>query len=143
LSDRETPSVATARAFQANLNGVKSTLNFFVPTVCLLCCIPVALAWKHSPSRVGTVDDANFYQLIASSLIQFLGLATLLWPTLFYSRFSGYTLLWIWALAVFSGTCTLLSIPFYVLLPVAWSMVVAFGGMIAQALIILQVIETI
>jgi hypothetical protein len=140
---REKPPVAVARAYQANLDGVRSALSFFVPTVCLLSCIPMGLAWTHSPWQVGTVDDANFYQLLAGSLIQLLSLATLLWPTLFHSRFSEHTWLWVWALAVFSGACTIMSIPLFVFLPVAWSMVVAFSGMIAQALIALQIVQTI
>jgi len=44
---------------------------------------------------------------------------------------------------VFSVACTILSVFFYVFLPVAWSMVVAFGGMTAQALITLQIVHAI
>lgn len=92
---------------------------------------------------MGASDDANFYQLIASSLIQLLSLATLLYPTLFHSKFSGHPWLWTWILAVFSVACTILSVLLYVFLPVAWSMTVAFGGMTAQALITLQIVHAI
>ena len=142
-SDRgKMPPVAVARAYQARLVEVRFALIFFVPTVCLLSCIPMVLAWTRSPRKVGNVHDAGFYQSIAGSLIQLLGLATLLWPTLFHPKISEHSWVWVWTLAVFSGVCTLVSVPLFVLLPVAWSMVVAFGGMIAQALIALQVIET-
>jgi hypothetical protein len=36
-----------------------------------------------------------------------------------------------------------MSMPLFVLLPVAWSMVLAFAGMVAQALIALQVVHAI
>ena len=120
-----------------------STLSFFVPAILLLSCIPIALAWTRSPREVGASDDANFYQLIAGSLIQLLSLATLLYPTLFHFKFQGHSWLWTWILAAFSVACTILSVLLYVFLPVAWSMVVAFGGMTAQALITLQIVHAI
>jgi hypothetical protein len=134
---------AVARACGASSAGLISVLSFFVPTICLLSCIPIALAWTHSPREVGTIADANFYQSIAGSLVQLLSLATLLWPTLFHSTFSGRSWFWTWILAVFSGGFTILSVPLYVFLPTAWSMAVAFGGMIAQALIVLQIVHAI
>jgi hypothetical protein len=139
---RGSPTVV-ARARETSSGGLISTLSFIVPTICLLSCIPIALAWTHSPRKVGTIHDANFYQLIAGSLVQLLSLATLLWPTLFHSTFSGYYWLWTWILAVFSGVCAIISVPLYVFLPTAWSMAVSFGGMIAQALIVLQIVNAI
>ena len=132
-----------SRAYEARRRSVISTLSFFIPIICLLSCIPIALAWTHSPQEVGTAKDANFYQLVANALIQLLSLATLLWPTLFHSTFSGHSWLWTWTLAVFSGICTIMSVPLYVFLPNAWSIAVAFGGMIAQILILLQIVHAI
>ena len=140
---RKRSSAAVARAYEAGSGELISILSFFVPTICLLSCIPIALAWTHSPRQVGTTADANFYQSIAGSLIQLLSLATLLWPTLFHSTFSGRSWFWTWILAVFSGVCTILSVPLYVFLPNAWSMAISFGGMIAQALIVLQIVHAI
>jgi hypothetical protein len=120
-----------------------TTLNFFVPTILLLSCIPTAIAWIHSPWELGKSTDANFYQLITSSLTQTLSLATLLFPTVFDSKFSGHTWIWTWTLAVFSLVCTVLSIALYCFVPVAESMLIAFGGTVAQALIVLQIVHAI
>ncbi|EPE37130.1 hypothetical protein GLAREA_09293 [Glarea lozoyensis ATCC 20868] len=140
---RERLPAAVARAYEASSKGLISTLSFFVPAILLISCVPIALAWTRSPQEVGASNDANFYQLIAGSLIQLLSLATLLYPTLFHSKFQGHSWLWTWILALFSVACTILSVLIYVFLPVAWSMVVAFGGMTAQALITLQIVHAI
>jgi hypothetical protein len=118
-----------------------TTLNFIVPSMLLLSCIPIAVAWSHSPYEIGNSRDANFYQLISNSIIQLLSLATLLSPTLFYSKFSGYAWYWTWFLAVLSGFCTVLSLVLYCFVPVAWSMLIAFCGTVAQALIVLQIVH--
>jgi len=86
---RERLPTAAARAYKASPKGLISTLSFFVLAILLLSCIPIALAWTRSPRGVGSSDDANFYQLIAGSLIQLLSLATLLYPTLFHFKFQG------------------------------------------------------
>ncbi|PVH70943.1 hypothetical protein DL98DRAFT_617245, partial [Cadophora sp. DSE1049] len=139
---QRSPAVV-ARAYESSSEGLLSTLSFFVPVILLLSCIPIALAWTHSPHEVGRNDDANFYQLIAGSLVQVLSLATLLYPTLFHSTFAGQSWLWTWTLAVISVACTFLSVLLYVFLPITWSMGLAFGGMVAQSLIVLQIVHAI
>jgi hypothetical protein len=89
---------------------------------------------------VGTIGDANFYQLVAGSIVQLLGLGTMIYPTVFHSKQDGPSWFWTWVLATISLICTVLSIPFYILFPTAWSMVVSFAGTVAQPLILLQII---
>ncbi|KAI3317225.1 hypothetical protein HD806DRAFT_515805 [Xylariaceae sp. AK1471] len=137
------PPVKVAKAYEGRLDVVKSNLILVIPAICLLSCIPTALAWIHSDPNVGTVGDANFYQLVAGSVVQLLGLGTMIYPTVFHSRLARTPWFWTWFLATVSLTCTVLSIPFYVLFPTAWSMVIAFTGTVAQPLILLQIIQAV
>ncbi|KAI8633516.1 hypothetical protein F5Y19DRAFT_413953 [Xylariaceae sp. FL1651] len=138
----ELPS-KVAKAYPGNVDVVESYFGFAIPVICLLSCIPIALAWTHSDPNVGTVADANFYQLIAGSILQVLGLGTTLYPTLFHSKLSRPSWFLTWFLAAISLIFTILSIPLYVLLPTAWSTVIAFAGTAAQPLILLQIIRAI
>ncbi|EPE28731.1 hypothetical protein GLAREA_09852 [Glarea lozoyensis ATCC 20868] len=133
-------AVTTPKTYKPPLKTI-TTLNFIAPSILLLSCIPISLAWLHTSLDIGSSADANFYQLISNSMIQLLSLATLLSPTLFYSKFSGYAWYWTWFLAVLSFVCTVLSLVLYCFVPVAWSMLIAFCGTVAQALILLQIVH--
>jgi hypothetical protein len=139
----EQPPAAAVKAYDDSTHSSTPTLNFFVPAILLLSCIPMAVAWIHSPWELGKSTDGNLYQLTSSSLIQTLSSATLLFPTLFNSKFSGHAWLWTWILAIFSVLCTVLSVSLYCVVPLAWSMVISFGGTVAQTLIILQIVHAI
>ncbi|KAF7508415.1 hypothetical protein GJ744_009268 [Endocarpon pusillum] len=119
------------------------TLSFLVPTISLLSCIPAALAWSHASRQVGNAKDAEFYQLVSSSAMQLLGVVTLIWPTVFHARLGRLSWVLTWILAG-SGACfTLLAVPLYLLLPTSWSALSSFGGSVALALVLLQLVHTI
>ena len=108
----QTPSTAV-QAYPTSPT-MRSTLNFIVPTLSLLAVIPAALAWRYDSNRRGSIRDSEFYQIIAGSTMQLLGLVTFVWPTLSHPRLSNLTWIWIWNLAGFSAICALLNIVFYV-----------------------------
>lgn len=120
-----------------------ATLSFLVPTISLLSCVPAALAWSHTSTQVGTVNDANFYQLLSSSAMQLLSIGTLIWPTVFYVRLARLPWVWTWILATVSACCTVAAVPLYVLLPTSWSALFSFCGSVAQALVLLQLVHAI
>ncbi|KFY90774.1 hypothetical protein V498_05837 [Pseudogymnoascus sp. VKM F-4517 (FW-2822)] len=98
-SMEESPPPGAAKAQNINKSqNVNSFLSFFVPTVCLLSCIPTALAWTHTTASVGTINDANFYQLLSNTVMQLLGLFTLVWPTVFDARLATMAWFWTWIL---------------------------------------------
>ena len=99
----------------------------------------MALAWQRNPAELGTVDDANFYQLLAESTMQLLGLATLLWPA--RARLARHSRTWIWVLAGAAVVSVVTSILVYLFVSTGWSAVLSFGGTAAQAFILLQVMN--
>ena len=134
--------ITAVEAYQSTPN-INATLSFLVPTVSLITCIPAALAWTSSSPQIGTHHDANFYQLISSSIIQLLGLLTLIWPTIVHTRLANLAWFWTWVLASASALLTVLSVPFYLLLPTGWSGLLSFGGSVAQVLVLLQLMYTV
>ncbi|KAK3389759.1 hypothetical protein B0H63DRAFT_537826 [Podospora didyma] len=48
----------------------RAFINFIVPTVSLLACIPEVLAWWRGSPEPGYFEDADFLQLIAGSAMQ-------------------------------------------------------------------------
>ena len=119
------------------------TLSFIVPVVSILAFIPAALAWAHSSHEVGTIDDADFYQLVSASAIQLLSILTLMEPTLSNVQLKVQAWFWTRILAGASTTCALTAIPLYLLVPTEWSAAVSFGGGVAQALVTLQLMFAI
>lgn len=75
--------------------------------------------------------------------MQLLGLVTFIWPTLSHPRLFRLAWFWIWVLAGFSAVCSLLSIVLYLAVSNTWSFVVGFAGVVAQAIVQLQVINAI
>ena len=124
-------------------DNMQSTLTFIVPTVSLLAIIPATLAWRHGESAPGSTYDSNFWQAISSSIMQLLSLVTFIWPTWSNPRLSQLTWFWISLLAGFSATCAIVSVPVYLVFPTTWSFVVAFSGVLAQAVVLLQVVNAI
>lgn len=122
---------------------MRSSLNFIMPTVMLLAIVPAALAWKYDPNRKGDLEDSQLYQTIAGNMMQLLGLVMFVWPTWSHPRLSRLNWVWIWLLAGFSAVCALSSIALYVTVSSTWSFVIAFAGVLAQAIVQLQVINAI
>src|SRR5271156_3055372 len=77
--DSQPKNIVTAFPPISNKN-TNSALTFLVPVLCLLSCIPISLAWANSPHQLGTASDADFFQLIASTVMQLLGNMTLIIP---------------------------------------------------------------
>ncbi|KAJ6440774.1 key lime pathogenicity protein [Purpureocillium lavendulum] len=141
------PPPTAVTAYPARTTGMRPTLAFVVPIVCLLCCIPTGYACSYSPPGPGTTTDSDFWQLVAGSAMQALSLATLLWPgasaaaqgnKVLLPRLSGvYT----WLLAATSAGSLPMSIVLYLLVSARWSVAASFAGNAAQALILLQLVN--
>ena len=123
--------------------SMRSTLSFVVPTISLLSVVPAAIAWKYGDSVLGSTADSNFWQAVSGSILQLLGLFTFVWPTLSSPRLSQLAWVWIWMLAGFSAICAIVSVPVYLVVPTVWSFGISFAGMLAQAVVQLQVINAI
>jgi flagellar biosynthesis protein FlhB len=137
MEESPPPGAAKAQNIHKSQN-INSFLSFLVPTICLLSCIPTALAWTHTTASVGTIDDANFYQLLSNTAMQLLGLLTLIWPTVFDARLATMAWFWTWILGGVSVCCTAVAVPVYLWLPTGWSGILSFSGSVAQALVVLQ-----
>jgi hypothetical protein len=122
---------------------MRSSLNFIVPIVSLVSVVPAALAWKYGRVETITLTDPNFYQTISGSVLQLLSLVTFIWPTLDHPRLSRLNWVWIWILAGCSVLCAVISPLIYWFFSTTWSFVVSFVGGILQAVIQLQVVNSI
>jgi hypothetical protein len=122
---------------------MRSSLIVIVPAVSLLAAIPAGLAWTYGSNKPGTTANPDFYQAIAGAVMQLLGLLTFVWPTLSHPRLSSMAWVWIWILAAISTLCAILSIPLFLVVSSTWSFVVAFAGVLAQAIVQMQVINSI
>lgn len=139
--DQDGPENAVL-AYPAGQN-MRSKLTFVVPAVSVRSVIPVAMAWKQADSALGSTRDSNFWQGIASGVMQLLGLFVFVWPTLKDRRLSQLTWFWIWLLAGFSAACSIVSVPLYLRVPTIWSFVFSFVGVLAQAVVQLQVVNAL
>jgi hypothetical protein len=138
--DKPPSNAIEAYKTKSNLNA---TLSFLVPVISLISCVPAALAWYNSSPEIGTLHDPNFYQLISGSIMQLLGLVTLIWPMIFHSRLASLTWFWTWILAGSSACMTVLAMALFLVVPTGWSALISFGGSVAQVLVILQLVYTI
>ncbi|KAF2656364.1 hypothetical protein K491DRAFT_778048 [Lophiostoma macrostomum CBS 122681] len=64
MNEAPPADVVDVNVVSAN-NTSCSTLIFLVPSTCLLCCIPVVIAWNRTSSSPGTTNDANFFQQLS------------------------------------------------------------------------------
>ncbi|KAK3326661.1 hypothetical protein B0H66DRAFT_617781 [Apodospora peruviana] len=121
----------------ANLNAgtIHSTLNFIVPTCCVLSCIPAFLAWRCSPPQAGTTSDPTFYELLTGFALQAVGLGTTIWPALSSTKLASIPQKYTIALAVASAICMAASAPMYFLVSSGWGPPLLFFGAVAQAFI--------
>ena len=113
-----------------------------VPIASLLSTIPAALAWRYGGVERGTTMDSDFYQAIAGMMLQFLSLI-IFWPSLSDPQLSIKSRFLILDPCGFSGLSSLVSVPLYLVLSTTWSFIVAFVGGVAQAILQLQVINSI
>lgn len=141
--DDSVPSASAATAFPKFPTAMQSSLVAIVPVVCVLSAVPAALAWKNGSNMRGATTDADFYQAIAGAMMQLLGLVTFVWPTLSHPRLCSMAWFWIWILAAFSALCAILSIPLFLTVSSTCCFVVGFIGVLAQAIVQLQVITSV
>jgi hypothetical protein len=142
LEFRDTSPEHISKAFPASKNA-NSTLAFLIPVFSLLSCIPAALAWVHSTHQIGTVQEADFFQLLSNSAMQLLGTLTLIIPTIFNARLVGQAWFWTWVLATASTICSIVAVPIYLTVPTEWSAAISFAGNVMQGFVTLQLIFAI
>ncbi|RFU32894.1 hypothetical protein B7463_g3449, partial [Scytalidium lignicola] len=133
--DSNPSNIATAYPAASGLNRV---LTFLIPSMSVLAMIPAALAWSHSNQQLGTISDADLYQLISSSAMQLLSIFTLIMPTIYNTRLARQEWFWVWVLASASTICSIVAIPLYLTTATKWSAAVSFSGNVMLALITLQ-----
>ncbi|KAK3360909.1 hypothetical protein B0T24DRAFT_539755, partial [Lasiosphaeria ovina] len=120
----------------------RALVNFAVPSVTVLACIPAFMGWWLStgPGELGRYDDAEFWQLVAGGAMQLLGLFTMLWPNVMAGG-GGEPRRWTWILAAVSALSVVVSMLLYLLVSPGWSSLVSFLGSAAQVFILLQLVN--
>lgn len=102
----------------------------------MIAFVPLVLAWRASTNIPGTTEDADFYLLLQTAIMQLLGIFTALYPSTKGRNITA----WIWAqaFAIGGALCTVGSVPMYLYLPTMWSALASFFGAVAQVVTTLQ-----
>jgi hypothetical protein len=99
------------------------------------CTVFFALGYAHSPHLQGTTNDADFWFLIQSTIVQLLGLVV----SALIERKSGGLPKWRWALpTAIAGACSIIAIPLYLVVPTEWSSFLSLVAGATQSFMILQ-----
>lgn len=104
----------------------------------ILAAIPGYKAWQYSPRQPGTISDADFWFLVQGSMMQIIGLLTIVLPLALSGRLMIQQWFWTWLLFGVSFLCSIAPIPVYLYFPTEWSATIAFLGSAAQAFVTLQ-----
>ncbi|OCK92090.1 uncharacterized protein K441DRAFT_640740 [Cenococcum geophilum 1.58] len=104
----------------------------------ILAAIPGYKAWQYSPRKPGTIQDADFWFVVQGSMMQLVGLLTIILPLTLSGRLLIQRWFWTWLLVGVSFSCSVAPIPVYLYFPTEWSATVAFLGSAAQAFVTLQ-----
>ncbi|KAE8368434.1 hypothetical protein BDV27DRAFT_122323 [Aspergillus caelatus] len=115
---------------------ITSVVAFFVPSfymaffvlACMAASIFAYMAAFNAEAIPGRATDSDFYQLIASTILQSLGIGTSIWPIINDLRPTRYLLLKCWIYTGLSVFLTIAAVPLYVLVPVSWSGISNFVG---------------
>ncbi|KAH7010328.1 hypothetical protein EDB80DRAFT_839617 [Ilyonectria destructans] len=137
------PPLNAVAAYPKTAASVRATIELVVPSVCLLCCIPIGYACFYGPPEPGTTTDSDFWQLVAGSIMQSLSLATLLWPGVIQSKLPRLSGIYTWLLASTSAIAVPASIIFFLFVSARWSIVVSFAGNVAQVLTLHQLMNAL
>jgi hypothetical protein len=129
------PEAATS-PLQKWSSAVNVTVGIFFAVT--LAAIPGYKAWQYSPRRPGTVFDADFWFLVQSSMMQLIGLLTIIIPLALSGRLRTQQWFWTWLLVGVSFSCSIAPVPAYLYFPKEWSTTIAFLGSAAQAFVTLQ-----
>jgi hypothetical protein len=104
-----------------------------------LSALSIPFGWSRSTYRPGTPSDGDFWWLIQSCIMQLLSIITLEVPISQDSALPFQNWIWTRTFIAIAITATLVAVPLYVLVPVAYSSIVVFAATIAQAFVLLQV----
>ncbi len=104
----------------------------------IISTIPGYKAWQRSPGHPGTVSDADFWFLVQSSMMQIVGLVTIILPLAMDGRLRFRTWFWTWLLVGLSFACSIAPIPAYLYWPTEWSATIGYLGSAAQTFVTLQ-----
>ncbi|RFU30321.1 hypothetical protein B7463_g5999, partial [Scytalidium lignicola] len=132
----KTPTNITT-AYDQKSNKWNPTITALVSILVFLAGIPGAIAWKQSPHLAGRRSDADFWFLIQNSILQVVGLLTIVASLLTRSRLPRQPWFWTWGFVGMSSACALAAIPLYLVVPTEWSATVSFAGSAAQAFVVL------
>lgn len=116
-------------------DGLAVLLTVLASFITLLASIPAWRSYQLTPTGPGPREDANFYNLLASAVLQVLGLAVQMfgplgWPSLFRRAAvaTGDTAVVVWVFVALTLICTIASIPIFLWLSAQWSGMIAFAG---------------
>lgn len=132
------PPSDAATAYPVMSASVRASLNFIVPGVCLLCCIPVGYAYYYGSPEHGTATDSDFWQLVAGSTMQALSILTLFLQGTIQDHPARLSRIYSGLLLITSALAIPVSIVLYLYASTRWSMTVSYVGSAAQVLILLQ-----
>jgi hypothetical protein len=116
------------------------TITACVTGITLLSVIPVAKAWQYSRHEPGIAHDADFWFLIQGSMVQILGLLTIVIPLVGNDRMLTKQWFWTWGFIGMSFVCAVTAVPIYLYCPTEWSSMLAFMASAAQGFVVLQTV---
>ncbi|KAI0387195.1 hypothetical protein F5Y04DRAFT_78724 [Hypomontagnella monticulosa] len=128
-----------SQTHQGFLPSIQMPVLIFASILCISAgFIPIAVAITKSKNEAGSVEDSDFYMLIQSTLVQFLGLATAVYTV--RQRSAENPAAWNLAisLAALGIGCGVASIPLYLYRPTIWSGVASCCASAAQAGVTLE-----
>ena len=133
----ETPSRNPPNALLEQ-EKARSALAFIVPVTCAVSFVPACFASVSSENKPGGVKDSDFFQLIASALIQLLGIFTTFWPI--YKKLRPDRVSWIQSctLALISFFLTIAAFPIYLCASRTWGGLTILAGSFVQSFLQLQ-----
>lgn len=139
LNQNFEPITAVVEAYPQT-PSIQPTLMVLVTTLSLFSLIITSISFTHSPLTIGTTTDADFWQLISSSIMQISSLLSMMIPIHRNARLAKEAWVWTWVLAGCSACCAVVAVPLYLYLPTKWSGAVSFAGTVAQSYVTLQLI---
>lgn len=133
------PKVTTVNAYP-QAPSTQPTLIILVTTLSLVSLVTTFLSFVHSTPSIGTTSDADFWQLVSSSIMQISSIASMVMPVYQSIRLTKEAWFWTWILAGVGFCSAVAAVPLYLYLPVKWSDVVSFAGTLAQSYVTLQLV---
>lgn len=115
-----------------------STATVAVLFAVIISAIPGYKAWQYSPREPGSTTDSDYWFLIQGSLMQGVGLMTIILPLAAKGALRFRPWFWMWMLIFISTACAIVSVVLYDRVPTEWSATIAFLGSAAQAFVTLQ-----